>query len=304
MAKKLYEESNIQAIADAIRGKCGTTCGYKTCDMAAAIDSITTGGGSGNGVDVLAAIDNDTLETYFSEELTEIRTKTFMYTTALTEVICPNVTVLGDSCFYQATGLVTARFASAETVNQVAFSGCTSLSELTMPNAVTLGGSAVYGCTSLASIDLPSATTLDSTCFCNCSKLSEVNLPSVTSMGGSCFRGCTSLVQIDLPQVNSAQSRAFEGCTALTKVSLGVASSVIERAFKGCTQLETLILRKADAMATLGNVTAFTDTPIASGTGYIYVPSALVDTYKAGTNWSTYADQIRAIEDYPDITGG
>lgn len=45
-------------------------------------------------------------------------------------------------------------------------------------------------------------------------------------------------------------------------------------------------------------------TPMKSGTGYIYVPAALVDSYKAATNWSTYADQIRAIEDYPDITGG
>ena len=45
-------------------------------------------------------------------------------------------------------------------------------------------------------------------------------------------------------------------------------------------------------------------TVIASGTGYVYVPSALVNSYKSATNWSTYADQIRAIEDYPDITGG
>ena len=39
-------------------------------------------------------------------------------------------------------------------------------------------------------------------------------------------------------------------------------------------------------------------------TGYIYVPRALVNSYKAATNWSTFASQIRAIEDYPDITGG
>jgi hypothetical protein len=48
----------------------------------------------------------------------------------------------------------------------------------------------------------------------------------------------------------------------------------------------------------------FASTPIASGTGYIYVPAALVDSYKGATNWSTYAAQIRAIEDYPEITGG
>lgn len=47
MAKKLYEETDIQAIASAIRGKCGTTCGYKVCDMAEAINSITAGSGEG-----------------------------------------------------------------------------------------------------------------------------------------------------------------------------------------------------------------------------------------------------------------
>ena len=38
--------------------------------------------------------------------------------------------------------------------------------------------------------------------------------------------------------------------------------------------------------------------PIASGAGYIYVPAALVDSYKVATNWSTYAAQFRALEDY------
>ena len=41
-----------------------------------------------------------------------------------------------------------------------------------------------------------------------------------------------------------------------------------------------------------------------NGTGFVYVPAESVDTYKSATNWSTYAEQIRAIEDYPEITGG
>ena len=45
-------------------------------------------------------------------------------------------------------------------------------------------------------------------------------------------------------------------------------------------------------------------TKISSDSGYIYVPAALVDSYKAAANWQNYADQIRAIEDYPEITGG
>ena len=31
---------------------------------------------------------------------------------------------------------------------------------------------------------------------------------------------------------------------------------------------------------------------------YIYVPRALVEDYKVATNWSAYADQFRALEDY------
>lgn len=75
-------------------------------------------------------------------------------------------------------------------------------------------------------------------------------------------------------------------------------------AFNGCSALTALILRNPDSVVTLTNTNALSGTPIASGTGYIYVPSALVDSYKAATNWSTYAAQFRAIEDYPDITGG
>lgn len=57
MAQKLYEESNIQAIADAIRAKNGETTKYKPSEMASAIDAITTGGGNGLTFDILHTVD-------------------------------------------------------------------------------------------------------------------------------------------------------------------------------------------------------------------------------------------------------
>lgn len=45
MSKKLYEESDVQAIADAIREKNGLTDTYTVSQMAAAISAIETGGG-------------------------------------------------------------------------------------------------------------------------------------------------------------------------------------------------------------------------------------------------------------------
>lgn len=45
MAKKLYEESNIQAIADAIRAKTGSANTMKVSEFAGKINSISSGGG-------------------------------------------------------------------------------------------------------------------------------------------------------------------------------------------------------------------------------------------------------------------
>lgn len=54
MAKKLYEESSVRAIANAIRAKNGSTDTYKIAEMPAAISAIETGG----------AVEGDTREVY------------------------------------------------------------------------------------------------------------------------------------------------------------------------------------------------------------------------------------------------
>ena len=38
-------------------------------------------------------------------------------------------------------------------------------------------------------------------------------------------------------------------------------------------------------------------TTIENGTGYVYVPDDMVDTYKSATNWSTYASQIKGMSE-------
>jgi hypothetical protein len=63
-------------------------------------------------------------------------------------------------------------------------------------------------------------------------------------------------------------------------------------------------------VAKLSGTNAFTDCYHFHGTtdltynpnglkdGYIYVPSPLVEGYKAATNWSAFASQFRVLEDY------
>jgi hypothetical protein len=102
-------------------------------------------------------------------------------------------------------------------------------------------------------------------------------------------------------RVTSVGEGVFYGCSQLTGLDFANITSIGANAFNGCTALNTLVLR-GDTVCTLAATNAFTGTQIAAGTGYVYVPVVLVDSYKAATNWSSY--QFRAIEDYPDICGG
>ena len=137
--------------------------------------------------------------------------------------------------------------------------------------------------------------------------LEDITLDNVIYLGANAFYYCEKLTDIKLPSITEFYSIGgqFRNCTGLKKLDLGASytGSIPARFVNGCSSLEALILRNASGVCTLANVNAIQSSGIASGTGYIYVPSALVDSYKAASNWSTYAAQFRAIEDYPEICG-
>jgi hypothetical protein len=135
-------------------------------------------------------------------------------------------------------------------------------------------------------------------------KLETVNLPSVTSLGSYAFYQCTGLVTAVLPKLTSVSTQTFYGCTKLQHADCGNLGNISAQTFNACSELTELILRKTGSICTLSNANAVSSSPIGKGTGYVYVPAALVDTYKAASNWSTFANQFRAIEDYPEICGG
>lgn len=160
---------------------------------------------------------------------------------------------------------------------------------------------ACRGWSKLKTVNLPNATSIGTYAFYYCTAMTSINAPKVTSLGTYAFYNC-AVKSIDFPVATSVPSQCFYSCNSLTKADFGSAKSIAASAF-AYAELDTLILRRSDAICTLANKNALVDTPIEDGTGYVYVPSALVDSYKAATNWSTYATQFRAIEDYPDICG-
>lgn len=79
----------------------------------------------------------------------------------------------------------------------------------------------------------------------------------------------------------------------LKTVKLNNATYIGSCAF-GNSGLTTLTI-STNQVCTLASTTALDGTPIANGYGNIYVPSSLVASYKADSNWSVYADYISAI---------
>lgn len=140
--------------------------------------------------------------------------------------------------------------------------------------------------------------------FQSFSTLQSVNLPNVTRIGAKAFNSCSILKRVVLPKLTEIQpGDNFTYCYALEYVDLAFAYRIPSWCLANCPKLETIILRKSDSICTLQATNGLSGTLVANGTGYVYVPAALVDEYKAATNWSTYANQIRAIEDYPEICG-
>ena len=106
-----------------------------------------------------------------------------------------------------------------------------------------------------------------------------------------------SITEFHDETITTVGEYAFYGCNALAKVDVPNVTSIAAYSLYGCSGLYALVLR-GSSVATLGNTYALTNSGIAKTIGYVYVPRALVDSYKAATNWSTYADQFRALEDY------
>ena len=159
-------------------------------------------------------------------------------------------------------------------IDSYAFAYCYSLASITIPNGVTsIDNSAFSGCYSLASITIPNGvTSIGIYVFAYCYSLASITIPNgVTSIGSYAFYNCYSLASIIIPNgVTSIGSYAFSGCYGMRYYD-----------FSACTSVPDL-----------SNTNAFRNIP---SDCQMLIPAALVDAWKAATNWSTYADHIVGV---------
>lgn len=239
-----------------------------------------------------------------SETIVEVQDRGFSNCESLTDINLPNCKKIGNNVF----------------------SECNQLSNINLPNVTEID---TYGafmeCIALTNIDLSSLTEIYRYTFKGCKSLVHINIPQVTHIYDNAFESCSSLTNINLPQVIYIGSFAFSGCTSLQeklvlpsvqeldaysltwnnlKVVDLPAVTKMDSPFSATNSLETLILRN-NALCTLTSRYLDNNTAglhVKEGF-YIYVPNALLSTYKRNALWQEYADKFRAIEDYPEICG-
>ncbi len=223
-------DSTMTDIADAIRGKNGSSDTYKPSEMPSAITAIPSGGGGGiprevnaNGV-YGAPIDNFTfsLPANARDASTHVLEYAFNSFTTLTSVDLSSLTAV-----------------SGDRALNYAFNACTHLTSADLSSLATVSGAsafshAFYGCTTLTSVDLSSLTTVTGSqafgdAFNACTGLTSIDLSSLTTVsGGSAFRGvvsnCAHLTSVDLSSLTTvtgsqAFGSAFAYCYSLTSLS-------------------------------------------------------------------------------------
>ena len=176
-----------------------------------------------------------------------------------------------------------------------------TLQTVVLPNVAAIGFNTFQNCTALTSAVFDKATSVSNNMFSGCTALQTVSFPLATMIGSAAFQNAPTGV-LAFPSVTSVASGAAAqngpaGFDFTKKITIPA------NAFNSAYNFKHLILRSSE-LCPLSNVNAFTNSPIGVGLGYIYVPSDLVDTYKAATNWSTYADQIVPISEYPKAATG
>ena len=226
---------------------------------------------------------------------------------SFTDITWPSgITTIGGHVFAQCTSFRPSSLPSGVTyINSNAFSDCTNLALTSLPSGVTgIATSAFYNCTNLALTSLPDGVTIiNNYAFQGCSGITSISCDgAITTLAQTSFNGTSghpmNLVSVSFPNlaITSNLSTVFgtttaaNACQLLEFCDIGKATGIAASAFANCYALQTLVLRKSDAICTLANVSAFTNTPMSGYnnlTGTVYVPQALISTYQTATNWST-----------------
>lgn len=118
-------------------------------------------------------------------------------------------------------------------------------------------------------------------------KTKYLRFNNLTKLGGSKFMSHSSLVEAYFPSLTATDNFTMRYDSKLEILDYG-SSYIANYDLNECNALRVLILRNTTGIQGLGGTTTNfpTNSPLGSGTGTVYVPQALIESYQTATNWS------------------
>lgn len=306
MADYIIQDSTLTAIADAVRGKTGSTEAMSPMQMATAIEGISTGGGGSSGGEEWIGDGN----THLWISLPEGRTAPMLG-------VCPKGTVTVDWGDGTTPDVLTGTSTSTVkwTPNHEYGKAGDYVITLTVDGQMVIEG---LGSGSSGSDLLRFSASSDNRNYVYQNAVRKIEFGSgMTSIGGYAAYYCQGLKSVLVPEnVKSIGTDAFEECRNLESVSFfngvtkltmysfsncySLASVVFPNslqeiqnyAFSSCYGVKLYDFTACTAVPTLGSVNAFGGIPADCE---IRVPAALAEEWKAATNWSTFASKIVGV---------
>ena len=136
--------------------------------------------------------------------------------------------------------------------------------------------------------------------FINCSELRSLELPLLTAVGASVLDYCDQLEHAEFPALETAGSYFALSCKRLKSIELPALTSMGSNTFSFNTNLRVVAL-PGDTVCAVTSKPLYSCPFFAAARGKIgriYVNDALVDDYKAATNWAALADYIYPISEW------
>ena len=208
----------------------------------------------------------------------------------------------GGSATYKPSEMATA-ILNIQGDNTVTWEGNKMCIDFTLPSNITNINNSLYVPSNytqqLFYMRSNQVTNISSSIFSNAPVIG-FEFPNLNAIGDSAFSNCKISRPITIYSVCSVSNNAFQN-TNVPAIDFKTNATFGTYIFHGCYKLNTIILRNP-------NMIPLSQSYFLGGTllsnCYIYVPADLVNEYKAATNWTMYSNKFRAIEDYPEITGG
>lgn len=172
-----------------------------------------------------------------------------------------------------------------------------NLRVLSIPNGVTkIGGYLLRNSSGLPHITFPDTVTkILRYALTNCQSIDEIIIPdAVTSISDYTFDTCLTAQKLVIGSGITAIPNNFAStCYSLIKITFPAGiTSIGASAFANCQSIIQYDFTACTAVPTLANTNALTNI---NASCKIQVPAALVDEWKAATNWATYADYIEGV---------